>query len=188
MAKKAKAIPKYVQNMFNKPQYKVGDAVCMTWLGMKKYGFIIQIKKSHEEVAYFVRANDTTYPCGIKIKEYTTKYHSAGLVQHDCAESQDAIARKAATSNTRVVTDSNGTKIRTRAKTTVSEPIVSTTSNQAPTKSTRTRTSSRKNAKQSGSASSSKGRSRKSAAGNSAKLDDAIQRQKDFLNGFTRKE
>ena len=98
--------------MFNKPQYKVGDAVCISWLGMKKYGFIIKIKKSHEEVAYFVRANDTTYPCGIKIKEYTTKHYSTGLVQYDCAESQEAIARQAATSNTRVVTDSNGKKIR----------------------------------------------------------------------------
>lgn len=187
MAKKAKAVPIYIQNMFNKPQYKVGDAVCITWLGVKKYGFIINIKKSHEEVAYYVRANDTTYPCGIKIKEHITKHHTAGLVQHDSAESQEAISRKASTSNTRVVKDSNGNSIRTATKNTVSRTNVSATGSKTSAKPTRTRTSSRKTNEQSSSASTRKTRTRKSTTRNGSELDEAIQRQKDFLKGFTKK-
>jgi hypothetical protein len=184
---KTQTIPAHIQNMMSKPQYSIGQAVCIKWLGVKKYGFILKIKKAHEEVSYFVRTNDRTYPCGIQIDTYTTKHYAAGLVQHDCGESQDVITRKASTSNTRVVADANGNPICTAVKNTVSGTNVSATGSKLSTTSKRTGTASRKANEQSSSATNSKTRSRKSTSHNGSELEDAIQRQKDFLKGFTKK-
>ena len=73
---KNKNIPDNIEKQFNKALFKQGEPVLFTWLGAKKYGYVTTYKKTGWGIQYSVRANDTTYPCGIQIKGYKTSYHT----------------------------------------------------------------------------------------------------------------
>jgi hypothetical protein len=75
MAKKSN-VPDNVEKQFNKALFKQGEPVLFTWLGAKKYGYVKEYKTTNWGIQYSVRANDTTYPCGIQIKGYKTCYHT----------------------------------------------------------------------------------------------------------------
>lgn len=84
MAKKKKQkIPKYIINKFLKPQFKVGDIVLYTFLGEGGYGKIISIKneKADQNVRYTIEGNGYKYPCGLKIKEH--KSYQFGYILYD---------------------------------------------------------------------------------------------------------
>ena len=72
---KNKNIPDSIEKQFNKALFKKGEPVFFTWLGAKKYGYVTNHKTTNWGIQYSVRANDTTYPCGIQIKTYRTSYH-----------------------------------------------------------------------------------------------------------------
>ena len=72
---KNKHLPDNIEKQFNKALFKQGEPVLFTWLGAKKYGYVKTHKKTGWGIQYSVRANDTTYPCGIQIKGYRTSYH-----------------------------------------------------------------------------------------------------------------
>lgn len=190
MAKKKQKIPNYIQAKIKRPQYKVGDAVCIRWLGQIKYGIIERIYQRYEEARYMVNAGGTKYPCGIQIKEYKSPNADAGFVIHESGESTESIRRKAQAANTRVVKNTSGPTVRNTDQRKVSGPDVSDT-NSTDARTSRPKTTSRKVDNKSSDSGNSrittKTRSTKSKSKNT-KLDDAIQRQKDFLNGFTRKE
>jgi len=71
-----------IQQQFNKIQYKPGDAVFFTWLGMKKYGYVIRTKETNWGVQYTIDSEGTKYPCGIQIKTHKTSY-TTGCINHD---------------------------------------------------------------------------------------------------------
>lgn len=188
MAKKKQQIPKYIQAKIKRPQYKVGDAVCIRWLGQIKYGIVERIYERNEEARYMVNAGGTKYPCGIQIKEYRSPTADAGFVINDSGESEESIRRKATTTNKRVVKNTGGTVIRNTDKGQVSGTDVSDTdSTDAGTQ--RSKTTSRKASNKPSTtgtkrtASKTKSTTKKSK---SKKLDNAIQKQKDFLSGFTK--
>ena len=84
MSKKTK-LPKYVQEKFKKPQFKVGDTVNFEFLGESGLGVITNIKKHNDkEVTYTVKQGKYSYPCGLNIKEFRSYY--AGGVNYELSK------------------------------------------------------------------------------------------------------
>jgi len=73
MAKKKK-FPKYIQEKFSKPQFKVGDKVFYEFLGDSGLGIITAIHKHNETISYMVKGGRYSYPCGLQIKEHSSYY------------------------------------------------------------------------------------------------------------------
>ena len=94
MAKKQQA-PDAIIKQFEKPQFKIDDAVFFTWLGAKKYGYVKTYKTSSWGIQYLVESNDTRYPCGISIKGHKTAY-TTGCINIDETRSigQDEIKKR----------------------------------------------------------------------------------------------
>ena len=74
MAKKSN-VPESIEKQFNKALFKEGEPVLFTWLGAKKYGYVKTYKKVSWGIQYSILSFGTTYPCGIQIKTYRTSYH-----------------------------------------------------------------------------------------------------------------
>ena len=97
MAKKKSKIPAYVLKQFEKAMYKTGDKVIIKWLGQIKTGYVKNTKENAWGCSYMVeveekglkRSDDITrYPCGIEIKGHRTQY-DVGLILHDRTQSRD---------------------------------------------------------------------------------------------------
>ena len=97
MAKKKSKIPAYVLKQFEKAMYKPGDKVIIKWLGQIKTGYVKTNKENTWGYSYMVEVEQkglkpgddvTRYPCGIQIKEYKTDY-DVGLILHDRTQSRN---------------------------------------------------------------------------------------------------
>lgn len=186
MAKKQQA-PDAIIKQFEKPQFKIDDAVFFTWLGAKKYGYVKHTKETGWGVQYMVESNDTRYPCGVSIKGHKTAYTTGCIdVDETRAIGQDEIRTRIQTGHsstyTELFTDTRRTEDESRSKSTSSKRISSSDSKAV--KSTRTNNT-RKDAVKSSTNGNNTGARKKRG---DSKLDDAIQRQRDFLNGFIKKD
>jgi hypothetical protein len=180
-------VPDAIQKLFNKIHYKLGDAVFFTWLGSKKYGYVIRIKEVAWGIQYTVESDDRRYPCGISIKTHTTTY-TTGCIQHDDTRSigqQDLIKRiqnEYTGAYTEISADTARPDCESRDPDTiigdVSDTIGKTNTNSQP------RIKS-KNVVESGNTRMQPSNTKKRKV---SELDDAIQRQRDFLNGFIKKD
>ena len=94
---KKQKLPKYVQAIFRKPQFKVGDHVKFEFLGDHGWGYITRISKYNDKISYMVKGNGYSYPCGIQVKGYSSYY--AGTI--DFAASKDQRNHKI-TRNTKI--------------------------------------------------------------------------------------
>ena len=74
-------IPANIISKFEKPQFKPGDAVCFTWFNVKRYGYVTNTKQVGWGIQYTVKLDKMSYPCGIQIEEWKTKYRT-GLIQY----------------------------------------------------------------------------------------------------------
>ena len=174
------------QKLFNKVHFKPGEIVFFSWLGMKKYGYVKTHKETGWGIQYTVESNNTRYPCGIQIKGTKTTY-TTGIIFYEETRSigVDELKRRAETNrnygNSELIRDSPRPNNESR----------SDDSNK------------RRVSKSSGSKKSKSGsdtvrkiddidgntrmQSDNSKKRTNNKLDDAIQRQRDFLNGFVKK-
>ena len=176
-----------IQKQFNKIQHKQGDAVFFTWLGSKKYGYVIRTKEVAWGIQYTVESDGRRYPCGISIKAQTTTY-TTGCIMHDETRSigqQDLVKRiqnEYTGPNTSISADTGRSDSESRDIDTiigdVSDTIDKTNTNSQP------RIKS-KNVVESGNTRMQPSNTRKRG---DSELDDAIQRQRDFLNGFVKKD
>ena len=178
MAKKKVKIPAYVLKQFDKVMYKVGDEVMIRWLGQIKTGYVTKYKKSNFGVSYTVEVTEknlnrqlrsTRYPCGIQIKEYTTDY-KVGLILHE--QTQERIKSR----GVHEVPGSSATKSKTNS----GSGRNNDNSNNRKTSGSRNTATAKTSAKSSS----------KRVHDNNSKtrsLDQAIDRQKDFLKGFVKK-
>lgn len=181
MAKKKVNLPAYVLKQFDKAMYKVGDAVIISWLGQKKTGYVTKYYKRNWGMAYTVEVpehehragqwDSTRYPCGIQIKEYSTDY-KVGLILHE--QTQDSWER----GSRRVHEDTGGTT--DEVETSSGCDGNNDNSNNRKTSGSGNNVTSKTSAKLS---------SKRVHANNSKtrSLDTAIDRQRDFLNGFVKK-
>lgn len=180
MAKKKVKIPAYVLKQFDKVMYKVGDEVMIRWLGQIKTGHVTKYKKSNFGVSYTVEVTEknlnrqlrsTRYPCGIQIKEYSTDY-KVGVILHE--QTQEYWK-----SGYRRVHEDTGSSA-TKGKTNSGSGRNNDNSNNRKTSGSRNTATTKTSAKSSS----------KRVPDNNSKtrsLDQAIDRQKDFLKGFVKK-
>ena len=186
MAKK-QHVPDAIIKQFEKPQFKIDDAVFFTWLGAKKYGYVKTFKTSTWGIQYLVESDNTKYPCGISIKGHKTAY-TTGCINIDETRSigQDELRKRIQTgysstytelfTNTRRAEDESGSK-------SASSKHVSTANSKA-IKPTRSNNKGKNIVKSSSNGNiAGTGKKRKDF-----KLDTAIQRQRDFLSGFIKKD
>jgi hypothetical protein len=187
MAKKPQA-PENIEKQFNKALFKIGEPVFFTWLGTKKYGYVTAIKQTNWGIQYTVEANNTRYPCGVQIKGYRTTY-TTGCIFVDETRSFDAdeLKRRCQSGHkstySEVIRESERPKDESRIDDTNKRKISRTNNNK--TKSNASRT----NGMENGNDVSVDGvHGDNSTKRKDSKLDSAIQRQRDFLNGFVKKD
>ena len=83
---KKQKLPKYVQAIFRKPQFKVGDHVKFEFLGDHGWGYITRISKYNDKISYMVKGNGYSYPCGIQVKGYSSYY--AGTIDFEASKNK----------------------------------------------------------------------------------------------------
>ena len=83
---KKQKLPKYVQSIFRKPQFKVGDRVKYEFLGDHGWGYITRISKYNDKISYMVKGNGYSYPCGIQVKGYSSYY--AGTIDFEASKNK----------------------------------------------------------------------------------------------------
>lgn len=174
------------QKLFNKVHFKPGEIVFFSWLGMKKYGYVKTYKETGWGIQYTVESNNTRYPCGIQIKGTKTTYNT-GFIFYEDTRSIDPIElkRRAETKqsygNSEVIRDTPRPNNESTGNATNKRRIPNANNNEN-TKSRKQ--SGRKNAVLDGNSGMQSTNTKKRT---NNKLDDAIQRQRDFLNGFVKK-
>lgn len=184
---KKQNLPESIQKQFIKNQFKPGDAVFFIWLGSKKYGYVTETKERNWGIQYTVESEGTRYPCGIQIKTYKTTY-TTGYIVNDETRSlgqQELITRIQtgySSAYTGIFEHPSRSTSESKSDDTTSKRLSS--KNSSTTKSTRTNTKSKATIE-----SSTAGvQSNDSKKRRNNKLDDAIQKQRDFLSGFVKKD
>lgn len=185
MAKK-QTVPENIQKQFNKLQFKPGDVVFFTWLGAKKYGYVKTTKETGWGIQYMVESCNTRYPCGVSFKGHKTTY-TTGCIDIDetraigCNEITRRIQTGHSSTYAELFTDSRRTANESGSESTISKRISKKNTTTTTANGSRSKT---KNASESSNDGmpNSIGSKRKTT-----KLDTAIQRQRDFLNGFVKR-
>lgn len=185
MAKQKKQeVPKHIQAKFKKPQFKPGDFVCMTWLGEFIRGELIETYKTHEHVRYKIKAAGFTYTCGIQIGDYKSEHTDYGVLLAG-ATTAEGIATAVVNENKgRRVLEESGRTDASISNQTTSVGSDSNSNDRSNTTSTSRKSNATKNAANRSTSHDTKKKS-KSVKRKNTELEQAIQRQKDFLNGFT---
>ena len=187
MAKKQ--VPKNIQDKFDKPLFKSGDAVFFSWLGQKQYGYVTKTKKASWGIQYMVQnAEKRSYPCGVQISGYKTQYEVGYIFVNETKElSRDVLETRINTPRTftavsvNVGRSTNQSKNDVRGNGADTDKISRKTTkrNRKGSSSTNDDTSSN-----TGMPSINSGKRKNSKT----ELNDAIQKQRDFLNGFVKRD
>ena len=165
---KKQKLPKYVQAIFRKPQFKVGDRVKFEFLGDHGWGYITRISKYNDKISYMVKGNGYSYPCGIQVKGYSSYY--AGTIDFEASKNK---RNHEVTRNTKIE-KRNDNHSREQFSGSNSSSISNKRSGYKPENNIRT--SNAENIQ-------SNKRSRESTRND--ELEDAIDKQKNFLRKFT---
>jgi hypothetical protein len=172
---------------FEKPQVKVGEYVLFSFLGQKKYGYVKEFKTRNWGIQYTVESDDVRYPCGIQIKGEKTSYNT-GCIYLDESRSigSEECKRRAETgyvrANTELLIDTRRTTVQS---TDVSSDVKSVSNEDNETTRTTGSRTARKNAAKPGNDGMPKNTRGKRT---NTELDDAISKQRDFLNGFVKRD
>jgi hypothetical protein len=186
---KNKNIPDNIEKQFNKALFKQGEPVLFTWLGAKKYGYVKNHKTTSWGIQYSVRANDTTYPCGIQIKGYKTSYYTGCILFEETTASGVDALKKRIDAGPRTYTDSEIFRDAPRSNNegtsrNSSKRGVASTANRK-TKSNTTRSNVVENDVQPSNNGVQQQHTKKRK---NVELDSAIQKQRDFLSGFVKRD
>jgi hypothetical protein len=177
-----------LQRKFDKPQFSPGDAVFFSWLGQKYYGYVKNTKETNWGIQYMVESSfGVKYPCGIQIKGQKTRYNTGCIFFEDTLSigSVELIKRIQT-----MVKRPDSTTIGIAGRSTIESgddnkdvgPTSRTTSNQ--TKKHRSPRSSKSDVVSPSIGRSGTDNTKKRKTSKNDTLENAIQRQRDFLNGF----
>jgi hypothetical protein len=185
-----------VQKKFEKPQFQSGAAVFFSWMGQKQCGYVTKFKKVGWGIQYTVQSVDkTNYPCGMEIQNEKTSY-SVGYILYETTKSigQDELTRRIETERNQpksrpiktvsIITGGSATKIAADSRESGSD---STSIIVKDTKARSKRSSTKVDTKSSA-ARNTANNTRKRKVAEPTELDVAIQKQRDFLNGFVKKD
>lgn len=186
---KNKNIPDNIEKQFNKALFKQGEPVLFTWLGAKKYGYVKTHKTTNWGIQYSVRANNTTYPCGIQIKGYRTSYQIGCIYFEETNSIGVDELKKRIKAGPRTYTDSEIFRDTPRTK---DESRSSNTnkrkSSSAADRKTKSDTKRPTRLENDVEPSNNRVQREHTKKRNASKLDEAIQKQRDFLNGFVKRD
>ena len=192
MSKKQKISDK-LQSKFNKPQFQIGDAVFFSWLGQKQYGHVKKTKQVSWGTQYTVESTSgVKYPCGIQIQGQKTNYNTGYILFEDTRTIGSAELTRRIEN---IINEPRVTKVfrntprpANESRDNDSSSRTDATNNSIKDTSNKTRRSSKSNVN----ASSSRGNgivdTTKRKNSRNTELDTAIQKQRDFLNGFVKKD
>ena len=188
MAKKSN-VPESIEKQFNKALFKQGEPVLFTWLGAKKYGYVKEYKKVSWGIQYSVLSLGTSYPCGIQIKTYRTSYHiGCILFEETTAYGNDELAKRIDAgpeplNAAEIFRDAPRSNNEGRRSDTSKRSVASSTNRK--TKSNTTRSNVVENDVQPSNNGVQQQHTKKRK---NVELDSAIQKQRDFLSGFVKKD
>jgi hypothetical protein len=174
-------IPTTIQNKFRTKLFKQGEYVYINWLGLKEYGFIKRIYKSGDSFSYMVQTHSYVYPCGIQIKNY--KSSIAGCILYEQTKEFGSVEIKRRYESGSISQNACGAKPIETSKNTIRGNADSRTSVKV-SRPKKPRKHSTENAVES-SATRNDSRTTKRTRKSYSKLDQAIQKQRDFLRKFT---
>ena len=184
MAKKQQ-VSEAIQNKFNKPQFKPGDAVHFLWLGQKLYGYVTKTKQTGWGIQYMVETyQKRRYPCGIQIQGVKTAYHVGCIFFEETKQLGNAECAKRITAPATfngVYEKPRSTEVKggDDAKSSRRNDAKDT----AEAKPTRKARSSKSDADVTGTKGANRDNTTKRKNTNT-ELDSAIEKQRNFLNGF----
>ena len=185
-----------IQKKFDKPLFQPGAAVFFSWMGQKQCGYVTKFKKVGWGIQYTVQSVEkTNYPCGMEIQNEKTSY-SVGYIFYETTKSigQDELARRIETERNQpksrpiktlsINTGGSATKIAADSRESGSDlasVVVEDTKPRSKRISTKvdTKPSATRN---------TAGNTGKRKVAKPTELDVAIQKQRDFLNGFVKKD
>ena len=176
-----------MQARFDKPQIKVGEYVLFSFLGQKKYGYVKEFKTRNWGIQYTVESDNIRYPCGIQIKGEKTSYNTGFIYLDESRSLGSEECRKRAETgyyggNTELFVDTRRTTIQSQDPDRSIEPV--SLKDSKPAESARSRTPRKTDVKPSNDGMSKNTRGKRK----NNELDDAISKQRDFLNGFVKKD
>ena len=174
-------IPTTIQNKFRTKLFKQGEYVYINWLGLKEYGFIKRIYKSGDSFSYMVQTHSYVYPCGIQIKNY--KSSIAGCILYEQTKEFGSVEIKRRYESGSISQNACRPKSIETSKNTIRGNADSRT-NAKVSRPKKPRKHSTENAVES-SATRNDIRTTKRRRKSYSKLDEAVQKQKDFLRKFT---
>lgn len=185
MAKKQQ-VSEAIQNKFNKPQFKPGDAVHFLWLGQKLYGYVRKTKQTGWGTQYMVETHQKRrYPCGIQIQGFKTDYNVGYIFYEETRSIGDAECANRITAPTTV----NGVYEKPRSPAVKGgDDAKSSRRNDAKdtgaVKQARKARSGKSNANDVSTAGVNRDNTTKRKNSANSELDSAIEKQRNFLNGF----
>jgi len=192
MAKKQN-ISDAILNKFNKPQFQPGAAVCFYWMGRIQYGYVTTIKQASWGVQYMVQScHKTRYPCGLEYEGQKTQYYT-GYIHFAITKAlgpDELVRRIQIESNARTITtvslnarrpDHESGNDDSGSRPNVAKPSTKVTK-------PRSKRSSNNVDDQSSIIGVHSGVTKKPKAPRKSKLDDAIEKQRNFLSGFVKKD
>jgi len=164
-------IPTTIQNKFRTKLFKQGEYVYINWLGLKEYGFIKRIYKSGDSFSYMVQTH----------KNY--KSSIAGCILYEQTKEFGSVEIKRRYESGSISQNACGAKPIETSKNTIRGNADSRTSVKV-SRPKKPRKHSTENAVES-SATRNDSRTTKRTRKSYSKLDQAIQKQRDFLRKFT---
>jgi hypothetical protein len=185
MAKKQR-VSEAIQNKFNKLQFKPGDAVHFLWLGQKLYGHVTKTKQTGWGIQYMVETyQKRRYPCGIQIAGFRTEYET-GYIFYEETKSigHEECARRITAPATylRVSEEPRRAEVKSEHDTAGSRRNAS--KGNSKNKPAGQERSSKSNANEPGAVRTNNHNTAKRKNSSNTELDSAIEKQRNFLNGF----
>jgi hypothetical protein len=185
-----------IQKKFDKPLFQPGAAVFFSWMGQKQCGYVTKFKKVGWGIRYTVQSVEkTNYPCGMEIQNEKTSY-SVGYIFYETTKSigQDELARRIETERNQpksrpiktlsINTGGSAIKIAADSREGGSD---SASVVDEDTKPRSKRISTKVGTKPSATRNTASNTGKRKVA-KPTELDVAIQKQRDFLNGFVKKD
>ena len=182
-------IPDKIQSKFDKPQFQLGDAVFFSFLGQKRYGYVTKIKKTGWGIQYNVQSyTGTTYPCGMRISEYTTSYRSGIIFFDETKELGTDELKRRYTAEREALTVFRKPRRPENESTINNTEIGGDVDRITKGASTEGSFDGTQHDDINGNDRVNKQHTKKRATTKKPKLDDVIEKQRNFLNGFVKKD
>jgi len=185
MAKKQR-VSEAIQNKFNKLQFKPGDAVHFLWLGQKLYGHVTKTKQTGWGIQYMVETyQKRRYPCGIQIAGFRTEYET-GYIFYEETKSigHEECARRITAPATYLRVSEEPRRAEVKSRNDLKSSRRNDAKDSGQVKPDRKKRSSKSDAVAPSTAGTDQHNTTKRKVARNTELDSAIEKQRNFLNGF----